>query len=92
MGAGYGDPVVKEGPLELISAQGTIGLDVDANLLVHMHASLGDGLGNVYGGHLIKGKCPILITGEIMITFLEGIRAVQRYDQETDMKLLGFVK
>lgn len=92
MGAGYGDPVVMEGPLELVSAQGTIGLDVDANLLIHMHASLGDGRGNLYGGHLIKGKCPILITGEIMIAFLEGVRVVQRHDPETDMKLLGFVK
>lgn len=92
MGAGYGDPVVMEGPLELVSAQGTIGLDVEANMLIHMHASLGDGKGNVYGGHLIKGKCPILITCEVMVAFLEGVRAVQKHDPETDMKLLGFVK
>ena len=92
MGAGYGDPIEMEGPLELVSAQGTIGLDVEANLLIHMHGALGDSRGNVYGGHLIKGKCPILITCEVMIAFLEGVRAVQRQDPETDMKLLGFVK
>lgn len=92
MGAGYGDPVVMEGPLELVSAQGTIGLDAEANLLIHMHGALGDGRGNLYGGHLIRGKCPILITCEVMIAFLEGVRALQRHDPETDMKLLGFFK
>jgi uncharacterized protein len=92
MGAGYGDPVVMEGPLEIVSAQGTIGLDVEANLLIHMHGALGDARGHLYGGHLIKGKCPILITCEVMIAFLEGVLAVQRHDPKTDMKLLTFVK
>ncbi len=92
MGAGYGDPTAIEGPLELVSAQGTIGLDVEGNLLIHVHGALGDGRGNLYGGHLIKGKCPVLITCEIMIAFLEGVRTEQRYDAETDMKLLTFTK
>jgi predicted DNA-binding protein with PD1-like motif len=92
IGAGYGEPIVMEGPLELVSAQGTIGLDAEANLLVHMHATLGDGRGHLYGGHLIKGKCPVLITCEAMIAFLEGVRAVQRPDPETEMNLLTFVK
>jgi uncharacterized protein len=92
MGAGYGDPVDKEGPLELVSAQGTIGLDVEGNLLIHMHGALGDGRGNLYGGHLIKGKCPILITCEVMIAFLDGVRTLQQYDPETEMKLLTFVR
>jgi predicted DNA-binding protein with PD1-like motif len=91
MGAGYGDPTDIEGPLELVAAQGTIGLDVEGHLLIHMHGALGDGRGNLHGGHLIKGKCPVLITCEIMIAFLEGVRAEQRYDAETDMKLLTFV-
>jgi len=92
MGAGYGDPTALEGPLELVSAQGTIGLDVEGNLLIHMHGALGDGRGHLYGGHLIKGKCPILITCEVMIAFLEGVRAVQQHDPETEMKLLTFVR
>jgi hypothetical protein len=92
IGAGYGDPVAMEGPLELVAAQGTIGLDAEANLLIHMHAALGDSRGNLYGGHLIRGKCPVLITCEAMIAFLEGVRAVQRPDPETEMNLLTFVK
>jgi predicted DNA-binding protein with PD1-like motif len=92
IGAGYGDPTALEGPLELVSAQGTIGLDVEANLLIHLHGALGDGRGNLYGGHLIKGKCPILITCEVMTVFLEGFRAVQKHDPETEMKLLTFVR
>lgn len=92
LGAGYGDPVAKEGPLELVSAQGTIGLDLEAKLLIHMHAALADSRGNLYGGHLIKGKCPVLVTCEAMIAYLEGVRAVQRPDPETEMNLLTFVK
>lgn len=92
VGAGYGDPVAMEGPLELVSAQGTIGLDGEANLLIHLHGALADGRGNLSGGHLIKGKCPILITCEVMIAFLEGVRAVQQPDPETEMNLFAFVK
>jgi predicted DNA-binding protein with PD1-like motif len=92
IGAGYGDPVVKEGPLELVSAQGTIGQDLEGKLLIHMHGALADSRGNVFGGHLIKGKCPVLVTCEAMIAFLEGVHAVQRPDPEAEMNLLTFVK
>jgi predicted DNA-binding protein with PD1-like motif len=57
-----------------------------------MHGALGDDRGSLYGGHLIKGKWPILITCEVMIVFLDGVRAVQRYDPETEMRLLTFVR
>jgi len=91
IGAGYGDPVEMEGPLELVSAQGTIGVDVEGNLLIHMHGALADSRGNLHGGHLIKGRCPVLITCEAMITLFEEVCAVQKYDPETDMNLLTFV-
>ena len=91
-GGGYSDPIAKEGPLELVAAQGTIGIDVEGNLLIHLHGALADSQGNLHGGHLIKGKCPILVTGEAMIAFLEGARAVQRPDPEAEMNLLTFVK
>jgi predicted DNA-binding protein with PD1-like motif len=91
IGAGYGDRIEMEGPLELVSAQGTIGLDVEGNLLIHMHGALADGRGNLHGGHLLEGRCPVLITCEAMITFFEEVRAIQKYDAETDMKLLTFV-
>jgi len=80
IGAGYGDPIAMNGPLELVSAQGTIGLDGEANLLIHLHGAIADGRGHLYGGHLIK------------IAFLEGVRAVQQPDPKTDMTLLTFVK
>jgi predicted DNA-binding protein with PD1-like motif len=91
-GGGYGDPIAKDGPLELVAAQGTIGLDAEGNLLIHLHGALADSQGSLYGGHLIKGKCPILVTGEVMIAVLEGVRAVQRPDPEAEMNLLTFVK
>ncbi len=59
MGGGYGEPIVLEGPLELVAA---------------------------------KGRCPVLITCEAMITFFEAVRAIQKYDPETDMNLFTFVE
>jgi len=87
-GAGYSDPINLDGPLELLSAQGTIGQEQNGDLFIHMHGLLSDQDGNVHGGHLIKGENPVLITCEIMISAVEGVRIKRRYDPETEMKLL----
>jgi len=86
VGAGYGEPRNLNGPLELICGQGTIGEDEETNL-IHIHGVVSDKDGNVYGGHLIKGENPVLITCEIMIIPVEGIQIKRTYDPEVDMKI-----
>ena len=88
MGAGYSGPKRVEGPMEFLSAQGTIGEEEDGGLFVHMHGLLSDRDGNVCGGHLIRGENRVLITCEIMISAMEGIVMKRRYDPETEMNLL----
>ncbi|OGP62483.1 MAG: hypothetical protein A2V65_12340 [Deltaproteobacteria bacterium RBG_13_49_15] len=88
MGGGYSEPISMEGPLELISAQGSIGIDDNENLFIHVHGVFSDSRGNAHGGHLIKGECPVLITCEIMMHQLEGLRILHQYDPEVEMKLL----
>jgi len=88
IGAGYSNPIVVEGPLELLSGQGNMGSDEEGNLFIHMHGVLSDGRGNAYGGHLIAGACPVLITSEVMIGLFDGMQNVHRYDPEVELKIL----
>jgi len=88
IGAGYSEPRSIDGPLELISGQGTIGED-DGAVFVHIHGLVSDKDGNVYGGHLIKGENLVLITAEIMISAVEGIQMRKVYNSEVDMKILN---
>lgn len=87
VGAGYSDPINLDGPLELLSAQGTIGQEQNGDLFIHMHGLLSDQDGNVHGGHLIKGKNPVLITCEIMISQVKGVKVVRTYDPDVDMEV-----
>ncbi|MCD6296292.1 MAG: DNA-binding protein [Deltaproteobacteria bacterium] len=86
-GAGYSDPINLDGPLELLSAQGTIGQEQNGDLSIHMHGLLSDQDGNVHGGHLIKGENPVLITCEIMISQVGGVKVVRTYDPDVDMEV-----
>lgn len=88
VGGGYSDPVHIETPLEIVSGQGSIGETTGGELFVHLHAALSDARGRVYGGHLIQGQCPVLITSEIVILPLEAVRLQRIYDPEVDMPIL----
>ncbi len=87
VGEGYSDPINLDGPLELLSAQGTIGREQNGHLFIHMHGLLSDQDGNVHGGHLIKGENPVLITCEIMISQVKGVKMVRTYDPDVDMEV-----
>lgn len=54
------------GPLEIVSLSGTLSLSG-----AHLHMSVADASGRVYGGHVAYG-CVIRTTGEILIAMLEG--------------------
>jgi hypothetical protein len=87
-GGGYSDPRHLAEPVEVVSGQGTIGEEENGETFVHLHAALSDSQGHVHGGHLIPGTCPILITSEIMILPLEGIRLVRTFDADAGMAVL----
>ena len=72
IGAGYSNPMDFE----------------EGDLFIHMHGVLSDKDGNVHGGHLIKGKNPVLVTCEIMISHVEDVRMIRTYDPEIEMKVL----
>ena len=88
LGGGYSEPVQIETPMELVSGQGSIGETVEGELFVHLHAALSDARGRAYGGHLIQGQCPVLITSEIVILPLDAVHLKCIYDPEVEMPIL----
>jgi predicted DNA-binding protein with PD1-like motif len=88
IGAGYSQLRDLEGPLELLSGQGTIGREEQGNLIaVHMHGVVSDKQGRLHGGHFVKGHNPVLITCEVMLAQIEKIRIVRVYDPEVDREV-----
>ncbi|MFO7984937.1 MAG: DNA-binding protein [Desulfatiglandaceae bacterium] len=88
LGAGYSDPIALEGPLELLCAQGTVGEDEREGFFTHLHVTFSDRDGRLWGGHLLKGKGPVLVTCEVMITELAGGRLCRQYDPEVELSIL----
>lgn len=90
MGIRYSDPKKIEGPIELLSCQGTIGLNEEGLHNIHLHAVLSDPTMKVYGGHLIDGGNPVLGTGEIIIQECDDARILREYDEETGFMMFKF--
>ncbi|MFA6253881.1 MAG: PPC domain-containing DNA-binding protein [Candidatus Paceibacterota bacterium] len=66
-----------EGTFEIVSLVGTT---EDGNS--HLHLSISDKDGNVFGGHLKKGSI-VGITAEIVIGELEGLKFKREFDEKT---------
>lgn len=79
VGMGYGDAIEKSGPVELIAAQGML---VDGAL--HLHGTMCGDDGVIYGGHMIKGGSPVLVTCEVCITDAPGLNCARGDDGEVD--------
>jgi uncharacterized protein len=68
---------VIEGPLELIALSGTV-----SQHGMHLHGSVADSQGRVYGGHIMAG-CVIRTTAEIAIASLPHLRFSRLPDPQT---------
>lgn len=70
--------------LEIVSGLGNISLR-DGTPLVHLHLSLSDDEGKVWGGHGMEG-CTVF-AAEFFITPLPGIEPVRTFDETTGLHL-----
>ena len=70
------------GPLEILSLAGTLSPSG-----VHLHVSVGDAQGAVFGGHLLPG-CRIRTTEEIVLVALPGLVFRRHYDARTGWREL----
>ena len=65
------------GDLELLSLSGTLGAGGP-----HLHASLSDADGRVFGGHVAPG-CLVRTTAEILLALLDDVRFAREPDAAT---------
>lgn len=71
-------------PMEIVSGTGNISL-LDGNPFVHLHLSLSDEEGKVFGGHAMEG-CTVF-AAEYVIMPLPGAAPVRGFDETTGLHL-----
>lgn len=85
VGAGYGDLIKREGPIEFLSGTGIITQTDKGITELHFHGTMCDKEGTVFGGHIVKGQCPVLTTVDVVIQEALGVEMIRKYDDETDL-------
>ncbi|MDI6600609.1 MAG: DNA-binding protein [Thermoanaerobacteraceae bacterium] len=86
----YSQPTRINGPLEFLSAQGTIGIDND-KISIHLHGIISDHDMCVYGGHFVDDEDGNLVfaTMEICVLVPEDISFIKQYDDKTGFKIFN---
>jgi hypothetical protein len=80
-------PRERGGPLDILSAQGTLGEEEDGSPFLHLHALLCDEKDRIFGGHILETGCPVLGTVEVVIRETRGIRLIRSPDEEGGIRL-----
>ena len=75
--AGRDEPHCVAGDLEILTLSGTLGAGGP-----HLHASLADADGRVFGGHVAPG-CIVRTTAEILLVVLDDVRFTREHDAAT---------
>lgn len=68
------EATVVAGPSEILTLSGTLGVDH-----AHLHMSVSDAQGRVWGGHLLPGCC-VRTTAEVLIAWLPDWRFTRELD------------
>ncbi len=90
-GVGYGDPQTIPGPLEILSGNGVISRDVesDSGLFIHFHAIFSNAEGRIYGGHLLSGGNPVLLTLDLTLIEFDEIALSREEDPEIGIRVIA---
>ncbi len=70
--------------LEIVSCMGNLSLR-QGRPVAHLHITLGDSRGRIYGGHLVRGT--VVFAGEFYLQELLGLQLQRGLDQETGLPL-----
>jgi predicted DNA-binding protein with PD1-like motif len=87
IGAGYTDPEVVPGPVEIVGLSGVIFQSEQGETLLHLHGTFSDKVGKVYAGHVVAGANPVLATLDAMIGEVADAKMIRRMDEEVGMGL-----
>jgi predicted DNA-binding protein with PD1-like motif len=87
LGAGYTDPQVVPGPVEIVNLQGVVFQSEDGETLLHVHGTFSDQQGKVYAGHVVAGENPVLATLDGIVAEVADLKLVRRMDAEVGLGL-----
>lgn len=87
VGAGYTDPEVVPGPVEIVGLSGVIFQSEEGETLLHLHGTFSDRTGKVYAGHVVAGQNPILATLDALVGEVADARLIRRMDEEVGLAL-----
>jgi predicted DNA-binding protein with PD1-like motif len=87
VGAGYTDPEVVPGPVEIVGLSGVIFQSEEGETLLHLHGTFSDKSGKVYAGHVVAGANPILATLDALVGEVTDARMIRRMDEEVGLGL-----
>ncbi len=88
-GIRYSDPITISGPIEFTSGQGVICQSQDGELLIHFHGCFCGPDGQSLAGHFSAGGNPVLVTAEMILTEISGMRMMRRMDPEVGLMILS---
>lgn len=80
--AGADGALELDGDLEILSVAGSL-----SRQGAHLHASVADAAGRVFGGH-VMGGCRVRTTAELVVAELPGQRLARRFDPRTGYREL----
>lgn len=86
----YSEPILKDGPGELLAGNGFIGLDENKERDVHYHGVYVDENGIVSGGHFIRGENPVAVTVEFSIHYSTHIQLQRKPDSTYNIPIFHF--
>jgi predicted DNA-binding protein with PD1-like motif len=87
LGAGYTDPEVVPGPVEIVGLQGVLFQSEAGETLLHLHGTFSDRDGKVYAGHVVSGANPVLATLDGLVAEVAGPRMVRRTEEAAGLAL-----
>lgn len=89
IGAKYANPIEISGPIQFVSGQGFICQSEEGEYLLHIHGTFSNWKNDheiqVFDGHMMLEGNPILITMEIIINEVIGIKMLRKYDDEVEL-------
>lgn len=81
IGAGYGELISRNGPIEFLNGTGIV-CQRDDQFETHIHGTMCDHNGAVFGGHLIKGENKVL-TVDLVLKEIKNMTVLRSFDSET---------
>lgn len=89
IGAKYANPIEIPGPVQFVSGQGFICQSESGEYILHIHGTFSnwknERMTQVFDGHMWHEGNPVLITMELIINEVTGLKMLRKYDDEVEL-------